>query len=156
RLSGAARKNANNKDQFGSDALRACLRIFLDQGQKYRTAFQFRPVHLSAIRQYRDQILSAEIRRKLSLHQARNRLTWTWLALSGPLLLIVILQSINGKYGQNGFESLTGIGWLFQAVLPTASVMIAPITLPINPVVEARSVENLTLLWITISSFIFY
>jgi hypothetical protein len=100
--------------------------------------------------------LSTEIRRKLSLHQARNRLTWIWLALTGPLLLIVILQSINGKYGQNGFESLTGIGWLFQAVLPTASVMIAPITLPINPAVKTRSVENLTLLWITISSFVFY
>jgi hypothetical protein len=100
--------------------------------------------------------LSTEIRRSLSLHRARNRLTWTWLALTGPLLLIVILQSITGKYGQNGFESLTGIGWLFQAVLPTASVMIAPITLPINPTVEARSVENLTLLWITICSFVFY
>jgi hypothetical protein len=100
--------------------------------------------------------LSTEIRRKLSLHQARNRLTWTWLAMTGPLLLIVILQSITGKYGQTGFESLTGIGWLFQAVLPTASVMIAPITLPINPAVETRSVENLTLLWITICSFVFY
>jgi hypothetical protein len=93
---------------------------------------------------------------QLSLHQARNRLTLSWLILSAPLLLLVIFQSISGKYGFEGLESLTGVGWVFQAVLPTASVMIATSTLPMSDKIAGRVVENVTLLRITSLSFIFY
>src|SRR5437870_2745328 len=92
----------------------------------------------------------------VSLHGARNSLAWSWMVLSAPLILLVIFQWLSGKYGVETLESLTGFGWLFQAVLPTAAVMIAPLTVPRHPQIKDRKVENLALFAIAIGLFIFY
>jgi hypothetical protein len=56
---------------------------------------------------------------------ARGVLLWVWTLLALPLIFIVTLQTINGKYGAKWDE---GFAWLAPLILPTLAVMYATVT----------------------------
>jgi hypothetical protein len=58
----------------------------------------------------------------MGLDQARTRLALIWLGGSAPILLIVILQSLVGKYGDRTQDAWS---WLLPTLMPQLSAIVA-------------------------------
>jgi len=61
---------------------------------------------------------------RVALEEARNRLATVWLAGSGAVFLVLMVQSILGKYDQQLQEVWS---WFVPTVLPTLALMIGVI-----------------------------
>jgi hypothetical protein len=57
----------------------------------------------------------------LSLDSARNRLAVLWGVLGTPILLILVVQSLLGKFGANVQNAW---GWFLPTILPTVGMII--------------------------------
>jgi cell division protein FtsW (lipid II flippase) len=58
----------------------------------------------------------------LSLDMVRLRLAYLWLILGGLIFLIVVVQSLLGKYGD---ETQNAWGWLLPTIMPTLGMIVA-------------------------------
>jgi hypothetical protein len=57
----------------------------------------------------------------LSLTQAKNRLAALWFTACAAIFLVVVVQSILGRYGENANKAFA---WLLPTIMPTLSLMI--------------------------------
>lgn len=68
--------------------------------------------------------------RPLSVRRARNILSLFWILATGPLILLVIVQTVLGKYGQ---DWQIAWGWLSPLVFPILSLVLAFSVLSADP-----------------------
>jgi hypothetical protein len=92
----------------------------------------------------------------ITLETARYRMLWLWLVLSAPLLTLALFQTLFAKNGTEVSDVLNALGWLFQVIVPTGTVMIAPMTISHHQVVSKKLVNNRSLYRVGIALILFY
>src|ERR1700730_17350247 len=62
-----------------------------------------------------------EVSAQLSMKKCKTRLAALWFAAGGALFLILVLQTVLGKYGDQATEVW---GWCLPTILPTLSLVL--------------------------------
>jgi hypothetical protein len=92
----------------------------------------------------------------ITLQVARKTMLLLWLALAAPLLFLALLQVMLAKNGADVADELNALGWLFQLIVPTATVMIAPMTISHHKITSKKEVENRMIYYVGVALIIFY
>jgi hypothetical protein len=89
----------------------------------------------------------------VSVGRARAVLSTVWIVLGLPLIGVVFLQTIKGKYGQNDWD--TGFSWLIPLLFPTLSLIIATWTVAETPK-DRIIMTNKHVFYLSLTVSIFY
>jgi hypothetical protein len=92
----------------------------------------------------------------ITLQAARNRMLCLWGILAAPLLLLALAQAMFRTHGADVSDAFTELGWIFQLVVPTATVMIAPMTISHHQNISKKQVANRVLYRIGMALIVFY
>lgn len=91
-----------------------------------------------------------------TVQRVRVRLTLVWLACTGPAILILVAQTINGKFGDDISALFMGLGWLIPLWTPITTMMLVPLTAKTDTAKPAEMFEGGGLLAITYFAMILY
>jgi hypothetical protein len=91
-----------------------------------------------------------------TVHRVRVTLTLVWLAFTGPSILIVVAQTINGKFGYDLSGLFQGLGWLIPLWTPITTMMLVPLTVKIDKSKPVEPFEGGGVLVITYVAMIIY
>lgn len=89
----------------------------------------------------------------IPLDSARNRLAVLWFTGSATILILVVLQSLLGHFGDDTQEAL---GWLLPTLMPTLSMMITVLTYTALDPRVLDAVVRKTFFWIAFAFSVFY
>ena len=89
----------------------------------------------------------------LSMAAAKRRLSVVWFTGAGLLFLVMILQTIFGRYGADAEEAW---GWLLPGILPTLSLIIGVLVMDaLGKGVKAQRVDAF-MFWTSFGLSVFY
>lgn len=64
-----------------------------------------------------------------TVQRVRITLTVVWLVCTGPAILIVVAQTVSGKFGYDDLSAMfMGLGWLVPLWTPITTLMLVPLT----------------------------
>jgi hypothetical protein len=91
-----------------------------------------------------------------TVQRVRVALTLVWLACTGPAILIVVAQTINGKFGNDLSALFMGLGWLVPLWTPITTMMLVPLTAKIDKSKPAEMFEGGGILVVTYFAMVLY
>jgi hypothetical protein len=92
----------------------------------------------------------------MTVQRVRVTLTLVWLALTGPAILIVVAQTVNGKFGHDLAALFMGLGWLVPLWTPITTMMLVPLTAKIDKSKPVEPFEGTGILAVTYFAMILY
>ena len=92
----------------------------------------------------------------MTVQRVRVTLTLVWLACTGPAILIVVAQTVNGKFGYDLAALFMGLGWLVPLWTPITTMMLVPLTAKIDKSKPVETFEGTGILAVTYFAMILY
>ena len=92
----------------------------------------------------------------MTVQRVRVTLTLVWLACTGPAILIVVAQTVNGKFGYDLAALFMGLGWLVPLWTPITTMMLVPLTAKTDKSKPPETFEGTGILAVTYFAMVLY
>ena len=91
--------------------------------------------------------------KRISTHTAKKRLAFLWIVVGAVLFIILILQSMFGRFGERTQEAWS---WFLPTIVPTLSLMIGALVLEARTNGGSQKTVDSYFYWLSLWLSIFY
>jgi hypothetical protein len=77
-----------------------------------------------------------------NVHEVRIKITFWWLIATAPAILIVIVQTVLGVFGNTVTDLFKGLGWILPLWTPVTTLILMPLSVTMEQREGTREFKN--------------